>query len=133
MNDLSIDIITAESSLLVGVAASSVTAPGVQGTFEVLPEHTTFLTELETGPVVVAGPEGLQRFAISGGFCEVMSGHVRILADQAKAASELDATTLKQELTELTTQLEATDPFSSEAETLRQKQHYLQVQRDLLG
>lgn len=131
MNELTIDIITAESSLLVGAAASSVTAPGVEGTFEVLPGHTTFLTELEVGPVTVAGPEGPQRFVVSGGFAEVMQGHIRILADEARAVTDLDPAALTQQLEELQAALEATDPFSKEAAQLRVRIRYLQTQEAL--
>ena len=132
MNELTIDIITAESSLLVGAPASSVVAPGIQGAFEVLPGHTTFLTELETGSVTVEGPEGTQRFAVSGGFAEVMTGHVRILADQARAAGDIEAAAIEQGVKDVQAQLEGADPLAAETVELRKRLKFLEVQRTLL-
>ncbi len=133
MSELTVDIITAESSLLVGAPASSIVAPGVQGAFEVLPGHTTFLTELETGPVTVEGPEGTQRFVVSGGFAEVMIGHVRILADHANAVAAIDAAQVDQDLKAVTAELEGADPFAAETEALRKRLKFLEVQRSLLS
>ncbi len=133
MSELTVDIITAEQSLLVDAKASSVSAPGVQGAFEVLPQHTTFLTELEPGAVTVEGAEGTQRFVISGGFAEVMLGHVRILADQASVAESGDGAGLEGALQEITAQLETADPYSSEAKELRKRQKYIEIQRQLQG
>ncbi len=131
MENLTIDIITAESSLLVGVKADSVTAPGIEGTFQVLPGHTTFLTELDTGPVTVEGAEGTKQFVVSGGFAEVMQGHVRILADQAEAFTDLDATQIDETLKKVEVQLSEAEPLSAEADLLRVRQKFLTMQREL--
>ena len=49
MADLTVDIITAEAGLVEGAAATSLVAPSIAGEFEVLPGHTTLLTELDSG------------------------------------------------------------------------------------
>ncbi len=131
MENLTIDIITAETALLTGATITSVTAPGVQGAFQVLPGHTTFLTELEAGPVTVEAAEGSQQFVIRGGFAEVMQGHIRILADQATSVDAVDTTQVAQSLQDLAGKLEATDPYSQEAASLQSEQRYLQAQQEL--
>jgi F-type H+-transporting ATPase subunit epsilon len=74
---------------------SAIIAPGEEGYFGVLPGHTPFLASLRTGAIKVeitlSGQE--QRvlyFATSGGFAEVLPGSVRILAETAEPASEID-------------------------------------------
>ena len=132
MSELNVDIITAEKSLVEGRSASSLTAPGIEGEFEVLPGHTTFLTELNPGPLLLSGSDGPQRFVVSGGFAEVMQGHVRILADQAEPVEALKLDQVQAALKDVTERLAAADPYSAEAETLRAKQRYLEIQQDLL-
>jgi len=133
MSELSVDIITAEKSLVEGLTASSLTAPGIEGEFEILPGHTTFLTALKPGPLLLLGTAGPQSFVVSGGFAEVMQGHVRILADQAELISALKLDQIQTALQEATERLAAVDPYSPEAETLRAQQRYLEMQQDLIG
>jgi len=61
--------------------AESVVGPGTAGEFGILPGHTAFLSTLREGTVVVRQGRDEQRFAITGGFAEVHSDHVVILAD----------------------------------------------------
>ena len=131
MSELTVDIITAEKSLVEGASADSLLAPGVEGEFEVLPGHTTLLTGLEPGRVTIKGPQGTLNFAISGGFAEVMLGHVRILADKASAAADIRADEVRQALSALEAQQAEADPFSGEADMLRQTRRYLEVQEAL--
>lgn len=133
MSELTVDIITAEKSLVEGAPADSLVAPGVAGAFEVLPGHTTLLTGLEPGRVTINGPEGSLNFVISGGFAEVMLGHVRILADKAEAGSDLRREDVQQALSDLEAQQAELDPFSEAAEALQLDQRYLEAQQDLLG
>ncbi len=58
-----------------------VIAPGVEGQLGILPRHTSLLTALNSGDVVVRkdGQESL--ITVNGGFLEVAGDHVRILAN----------------------------------------------------
>jgi F-type H+-transporting ATPase subunit epsilon len=74
---------------------SAMVAPGEEGYFGVLPGHTPLLTSLQTGYLKVeqnvSGEEGhMLYFAISGGFAEVLPNGVKIFAETAEAASEID-------------------------------------------
>ncbi len=56
-------------------------APGTEGQLGILPRHTSLLTALNSGDVVVRkdGQESL--ITVNGGFLEVAGDHVRILAN----------------------------------------------------
>ena len=58
-----------------------VIAPGAEGQLGILPRHTSLLTALNSGDVVVRkdGQESL--ITVNGGFLEVAGDHVRILAN----------------------------------------------------
>lgn len=70
-------------------------APGEAGYFGVLPGHTPLLTSLQTGYLKVeqqvpGQDERVLYFAISGGFAEVLPHGVKIFAETAEAAAEID-------------------------------------------
>jgi F-type H+-transporting ATPase subunit epsilon len=74
---------------------AAIVAPGEEGYLGVLPGHTPLLTSLQTGYLKVEpsapGEESrLLYFAISGGFAEVLPSGVKIFAETAEAASEID-------------------------------------------
>jgi F-type H+-transporting ATPase subunit epsilon len=74
---------------------AAIVAPGEEGYFGVLPGHTPLLTSLQTGYLKVEqnapGEEDrILYFAISGGFAEVLPTGVKIFAETAEAASEID-------------------------------------------
>lgn len=75
---------------------TAIVAPGEEGYFGVLPGHTPFLTSLKIGDVKIEMGDKTKHFAVSGGFAEVYSGGVRILAETAEEASEIDADRAKQ-------------------------------------
>jgi F-type H+-transporting ATPase subunit epsilon len=68
-----------------------VSAPGVEGGFQVLKNHAALLTSLEIGRIRLRGtPEGDTIFATSGGFVEVRDNVVTILAETAERAADID-------------------------------------------
>jgi F-type H+-transporting ATPase subunit epsilon len=71
--------------------ATSLSAPGVRGGFQVLCNHAPFLSALEVGEIKVKDKSGNDtRYATSGGFVEVKDNHVVVLADSAELFSEID-------------------------------------------
>jgi F-type H+-transporting ATPase subunit epsilon len=65
-------------------------APGVEGSFGVLPGHTPFMTALQTGEVDVTMDGKVRLMAISGGFIEVLPDHTVILVQSAEFAETID-------------------------------------------
>ena len=86
---LRLDIITPEK-LVVSEEVNWVLAPGESGEFQVLAEHTPYLTALQVG-LVTYDQDGTQYYlSVSGGFCEVMPDRVLILAHTAERAEAID-------------------------------------------
>jgi len=69
---------------------SAIIAPGEEGYFGVLPGHTPLLTSLQIGYLKVEQGERVTYFSISGGFAEVLPNGVKIFAETAEAAAEID-------------------------------------------
>ncbi len=89
MAKLKIDVITQERVVFSG-EADMVVAPGVLGTVGILPHHAPLLTALEVGELRVKRDGEEICIAVSGGFLEVRSNQVIVLADTAERAREID-------------------------------------------
>lgn len=84
------DIVSAEEELFSGLV-EMVVAHGNQGDLGILLGHAPLLTDLKPGPVRVIKQGGEQEvYYISGGFLEVQPNMVKILADTAIRAADLD-------------------------------------------
>lgn len=71
--------------------ATSVSAPGVEGGFQVLANHAPLLSSLDIGEIKVKGLDGRDTwFAASGGFLEVRRNHVVVLVETAERSDEID-------------------------------------------
>lgn len=74
--------------------ASSVTIPTADGEITVLPEHTPLVSVLIPGVLTVRtgdnGSKGEKHVAVSGGFVQVATDSVTILADTAERADDID-------------------------------------------
>jgi F-type H+-transporting ATPase subunit epsilon len=90
MAKLSVEIITGERVVYEESDVDMVVAPGAEGELGILPSHAPLFTLLALGEmrVVKAGVE--QSLAVFGGFLEISNDHVRILADAAERAEEID-------------------------------------------
>jgi len=86
---LTLEIAT-PTKLAVTETVEEVVAPGTQGYFGVLPGHAPFLSTLGTGELAyrVGGDE--HHLAVAGGFVEVRSDKVIVLADTAEHPEEID-------------------------------------------
>ena len=84
------DIVSAEEELFSGLV-EMVIAHGHQGDLGILPNHAPLLSSLKPGPVRVVKQGGDEEiFYISGGFIEVQPSSVKVLADTATRANDLD-------------------------------------------
>ncbi|GGG58698.1 ATP synthase epsilon chain [Pseudohongiella nitratireducens] len=84
------DIVSAEKQIFEG-RVEMVVATGVQGDLGVAPGHAPLLTELIPGPVRCVLDDGQEEvYYVSGGYLEVQSGIVTVLADTAIRAADVD-------------------------------------------
>ncbi len=87
---LQLEIVTPDKSVL-SETVDFVSVPGSEGAFGVLPGHTPFLSALALGCLHYTTLSGETKYvAVNGGFAEVSHDVVRILADSAEKAEEID-------------------------------------------
>ncbi len=95
---LVLEVATPERQL-VREEVSEVQLPGKEGYLGILPGHAALLSLLGTGSLtyVVAGRK--RCLGVHGGFVEISDDHVRVLANIAERAEEIDAEKARAELT----------------------------------
>jgi len=87
---LTVEIVTAERVVRVERGIDVLVAPGSEGQLAILPSHAALMTTLDYGELLFRRGQEESSFAISGGFMEVRSDRVTILADQAESVEEID-------------------------------------------
>ncbi len=97
MAKLTVEIVTPERRIL-SAPADEVIAPGGTGLFGVRPGHTAFLSVMEPGPLTLKDGPSQQVFFVAGGFVEVGSDKVLVLADQAEPATDIDVAAAQKKL-----------------------------------
>lgn len=90
------DIVSAEKQIFSGLV-EMVVATGTLGDLGVAPGHAPLLTELIPGPVrCVLRDGGEEIYYVSGGYLEVQSNIVTVLADTAIRAGDVDEAAAQQ-------------------------------------
>jgi F-type H+-transporting ATPase subunit epsilon len=91
--------------------------PGKEGYFAVLPGHAPLLSALGAGALTYSGGgKSKEVLVIDGGFVEVFEDHVRVLADSAEYARDINVEAAKKALDEANEQLKnAKESADSEA------------------
>jgi F-type H+-transporting ATPase subunit epsilon len=84
-----LELVTPER-MLVSEEVDEVVAPGYEGEFGVLPEHTYYLAILSIGVLRYRKGSDVRKVAVSGGFAEVTPERVVVMADAAEKAEEID-------------------------------------------
>ncbi len=83
---LHVSVISPEASLYEG-DATSVVAPAFDGEVGILTGHAPMMTLLGKGELRVEGGSGARRFAIEGGFLQVVGNQVRVVTERGQATS----------------------------------------------
>src|SRR5499426_1910312 len=86
---IDLTIVTPERAV-VHEQVDEVQIPGSSGYFGVLPGHAPLFSELKVGEVSYRQGEHWFFLSVAWGFVEVQSDHVRILAETAERAHEID-------------------------------------------
>ena len=90
---------------------TSITAPGVEGNFQILTGHIPFLTALDVGEIRIReSSDTPQLMATSGGVFEVLRTGVTALVETAEWASEIDVARAEQARDRAQAQLTADAP-----------------------
>ena len=87
---LNLEVVTPHRTVLVE-DVDSVTLPGIEGELGILPEHIPLLTTLDTGIMSYKSSSGkTQAIAVHWGYAQVEGNSVRVLAELAETADEID-------------------------------------------
>jgi F-type H+-transporting ATPase subunit epsilon len=67
------------------------TAPGAEGSFQILPNHAPFITNLQVGKVKFITKDGDEKvYATSGGVVEIHENRISMLAETIEAKEKID-------------------------------------------
>jgi F-type H+-transporting ATPase subunit epsilon len=88
-HNLQIDVVTPEGVVYSG-AAKSCTAPGSDGQFSILYDHTALLAHLDIGELKFELEENDRHMATSGGLLEVKDNFISIIVETAEWAGDID-------------------------------------------
>lgn len=95
-----VDIVSPSKQVFSGKVVS-LSAPGIQGNFQILYNHADFLTSLTYGEIkIVIDDNTTNHYATSGGFLEVKDNKVIILAETIEKIDEIDLDRAKEKLIE---------------------------------
>ncbi|UCF30903.1 MAG: F0F1 ATP synthase subunit epsilon [bacterium] len=84
-----LEVVTPER-MVVSEEVDEVILPGIEGEFGVLPGHIPFLTALKVGEMVYRKGGQSEHLALSWGYVEVSAESVKVLAETAEKATEID-------------------------------------------
>jgi F-type H+-transporting ATPase subunit epsilon len=94
MSALYIDIVTPGGKVFSG-EIKSCTAPGADGEFCILENHTALLSALGIGIIKMESAEGKKSLATSGGFLEVLDNRISVIVETAEWADQIDVARAK--------------------------------------
>ena len=86
--------------LLVDEQVTEAELPGKNGYLGVLPGHAPLLSALGAGVLTYSTGGGQEVLAIDGGFVEVLGDHVRVLAEHAEYARDIQVDAARRQLEE---------------------------------
>lgn len=89
MDTLNLSIVTPNGSIFSG-DVKSVTLPGKEGEFGVLPGHASLVSALSVGVIVIEKKEAVEAVAINWGYVKVNEQSVSVLVDGAVALAPGD-------------------------------------------
>jgi len=94
---LELEIATPERQL-VREEATEVQLPAKNGYLGILPGHAALLSMMGTGFLTYTVAGRKRTLSVQGGFVEISDNHVRVLANVAERAEEIDITRAKEDL-----------------------------------
>ncbi len=118
MNLVPLDLVTPDRTVYEGPMHLLVARIG-DGEIGIMPGHSPLVSPVKPGVVKVTNEEGSMYFAVSGGFIDVLTDHVTVLADTAERGDEVDIERAKSALEKAERRLSESQLESSEREELQ--------------
>lgn len=88
MATMQFDLVSPERRLA-SLQASAVQIPATDGDMTAMPDHAPTITTLRPGLLRVEGPAGNADYVVTGGFAEIGSDGLSVLAEKAIPAAEM--------------------------------------------
>jgi F-type H+-transporting ATPase subunit epsilon len=110
-----------------------VDVPGAEGDFGVLAGHAPLVTTLRPGILTVFTGGNAQKIVVLGGFAEVSSEGLTVLADLAEAIEDIDRAMITERISELESRIENTEPGNALDRLITRLDHFKEVDRHLTG
>jgi F-type H+-transporting ATPase subunit epsilon len=131
---LALEIVTPDGIKL-SEAVDSLTAPGADGEFGVLPRHRPLLAALTAGILTYTKGSVTESVAIGAGFAEVVDDKAVVLTDQFVRKDDIDPVRVRLELKEVDEALDrfAGEPTSPEYGALVARELWAATQLELHG
>lgn len=82
------DLVSPERRLASGQVAT-VQIPGADGDMTAMPDHAPTITTLRPGVLTTQGPDGTTEYVVTGGFAEISSRGVTVLAERAMPRADV--------------------------------------------
>jgi F-type H+-transporting ATPase subunit epsilon len=108
---LTLELVTPEK-LALSEEADFVALPAFDGEMGVLPGHEAFLVQLKPGEVRVRSGAEERRYAVSGGFAEILNDKVSLFAETAEMSEEIDVERARQALERAKAEAHHRDPMN---------------------
>lgn len=118
MAKLNVEIVTPERRLVQAPADEAI-LPGAQGLFGVRPGHAPLVAAMDAGELMLKDGGTTQRFFVHGGFVQVASDTVRVLAEGAEPLADIDLAKARKQLSDAEARLAALPPGDARAEVER--------------
>nr|WP_321362350.1 F0F1 ATP synthase subunit epsilon [uncultured Hyphomonas sp.] len=110
-----------------------VIAPGSDGEFGVLAHHAPFMTTLRNGVVrVLEGDSVKMRIFVRGGFADITSAGLTILAEEARMLDDVKAEDVQAEMDATLLKIQSLDKDDSTRSTLQEHYDYLESLKAVL-
>ena len=133
MTTFHFELVSPEKLLFSG-EVESVVVPGVDGQFMVLKDHAPVMSILKAGLVEIfaTASRAPEKLVLRGGFADVASSGLTILADQATPLEQFDTTQLAQDIRDAEEDL-ADAKTDEELKTAAEKLDQLRELKSALG
>jgi F-type H+-transporting ATPase subunit epsilon len=119
--------------LLFSGEVEQVDVPGAEGEFGVLAGHAPMVTTLRPGILTVYGGGSVQKIVVLGGFAEVSTEGLTVLADVAEAVEEIDRGLIGTHIGELESRIAKLEPGSELDRLITRLDHFKEIDRHLTG
>jgi F-type H+-transporting ATPase subunit epsilon len=126
------DLVSPEKLLFSG-EVEQVDIPGTEGDFGVLAGHAPVVSIVRPGILTVRANGSEQKIVVFGGFAEVSSKGLTVLADVAVAAEDIDQATLAAHIKQVEQKIEKMEQGSELDKEIHRLDHFRTVQQNLTG